>query len=444
MATALTSGFGLVAHRALQIAGVAGDPNRRVAMATSPATAQFSGFLSAGGASLSGLTINTATHSGNLTGTTAAFSGNLTGTTAQFSGLLTGANAVFQTVTVSNLTPTGPNCLQETGGILQATNTGCATQVTTPSIAAGTNITTSGTTANITVNMVPTTPEFAVQYNHAGVLTADTEFTYFSGIATMSLGVVKTTNSQALNITGNWSNSTTTFAAPLFINITTNQFAAGTTNGFGSGSKLLDAQATSISQFAVFPSGTVSTANGIYTANGANNGSVHITTPSVVQFGDGADNANGWYNWTGEGRTTADSVGFITTGFANLITISNLKAGRTYKFQAELPLKSATASTGGVGLRVGGGATATSVVYDGWIVDIGFNGTKGNTQATALSTTVASSSITGTTSHATLIGTITVSAAGSVVLQASGFSTVTAASAVTVGRGATFIAEDIP
>ncbi len=262
------------------------------------ATAQFPGFLSAGGASLSGLTIVTETLSGALVGTTANFSGNLTGTTAQFSGLVTGTTAVFQTVTAQNFTTTAQGF------------------VALPAAGSGT-----------------------------AFLRGDN-----------------------------------TFATP-----TTLGLAASTT-----------------------------------------------TTPL------------GWVNVNGQGRTTADSVGFITTGFVNLITLSGLVGGRTYAFNAQLPLKSATASTGGIALRIGGGASATSIVYDGWIVDSAFNGIKGNTQATALSTSVANSSITGTTSHAELFGTITVNAAGSIVLQASGFSTVTAASAVTVGRGATFTAQDIP
>jgi hypothetical protein len=281
------------------------------------------------------------------------------------------------------------------------------------------------------------------------VLTADSGFTAFSGISTHTLGAVTTTNSKAVAVVGNWSNSTTTFAAPVFINITTNQFAAATTNGFFSGSMLLDAQASGIRQFAVSPTGQLTAQN--FTTN--SQGLVPSATPGGTAFlrADGVfstpatvglTTSQGWINWNGETRLAADLVGVTDTNWRNVMQV-NVNAGKTYKFKAALPLR-ATVSTQGIAMRVGGGATATAVVYDGWIIDSAANGIKGNAQATALSTTVASSAFTGATSHVQLVGTITVNAAGTLILQASAFTTGTAVNAVTIGRGATFMVEDIP
>jgi hypothetical protein len=89
-----------------------------------------------------------------------------------------------------------------------------------------------------------------------------------------------------------------------------------------------------------------------------------------------------------------------------------------------------------------GGLTATNIIYDGWILDSGANGVKGNVQSTALGTVVANAAITGTAGHVTIKGVITVNVAGS--LQVHFAQSVAAANNTTVKRGSYMIVHDMP
>ncbi len=82
--------------------------------------------------------------------TTVIASSNITAGSAQFTGAVTAATGNFSGLTVQGLT----GCVQA-AGLFTTTGVNCATQTSTPSIAAGSNITTSGTSANITVAVVP-------------------------------------------------------------------------------------------------------------------------------------------------------------------------------------------------------------------------------------------------------------------------------------------------
>ncbi len=432
--------------------------------------AAISGWLTAPGVSM-----QTATIAGNLTGATASFSGNLTGTTAQFSGTLTGVQAVFQTITDSGL-GASTQCLQSIAGVINGTSSVCATAT---SIAAGSNITTSGTASNVTVNVVATPTFSSVTAGSIGITGTALigGFLTAAGTSLQTATIIGNLTAQTAAIPG-WLTasganlSTATIAGALIgstanfsgnLTGTTAQFSGlvtGTTGTFqthtGATLNLSGNLTGTTAQFSGAVTGTTATFQTVTAQNfttvaagfvgipAAGSGTAFLrgdntfSTPTTL----GLTTSQGWVNWNGETRTAADSVGLITTGMANIMQI-NVNAGKTYKFNAELPIR-ANAATGSIAIRVGGGATATAVVYDGWIVDSANNGIKANTQATALSTTVAGSTVSGTTGHISLVGTITVNAAGTLIVQAGSFTTVTAAAAMTIGRGATFVAEDIP
>src|SRR5262249_31702516 len=111
-----------------------------------------------------------------------------------------------------------------------------------------------------------------------------------------------------------------------------------------------------------------------------------------------------------------------------------------YSFDAHLSWTDAAA--GGIQCAIAGTATATNIVYDGWIVDSAANGIKGNAQATALGTAVASATTTGTAGHVEIHGTITVNVAGTLLVQCA--QNTSNATATTVKRGSYFIVYDMP
>jgi len=120
--------------------------------------------------------------------------------------------------------------------------------------------------------------------------------------------------------------------------------------------------------------------------------------------------------------------------------IVNVQAGRTYSIEAELSFTCAAAS--GIKAAIGGGsATATYVIYDGWIVDSAANGIKGNAQATALGAAVAAANTTGTAGHVTVRGTIEVNQGGT--LQVMAAQNTAGATATVIKRGSRFIVHDV-
>lgn len=161
----------------------------------------------------------------------------------------------------------------------------------------------------------------------------------------------------------------------------------------------------------------------------------------VSSFGDGAANANGWYQWGGQARVTADVTQTSTTALANVAGLTvNVAAGRTYSFEADLSWTDAAA--GGIQAAIAGTATATNIIYDGWVIDSGANGIKGNAQATALGTAVANTTTTGTAGHLTISGTITVNAAGTLTVQSA--QNTSNATSTTIKRGSRFLVYDMP
>jgi hypothetical protein len=150
---------------------------------------------------------------------------------------------------------------------------------------------------------------------------------------------------------------------------------------------------------------------------------------------------NGWMQWAGQARVTAD-VSFTSTVALGTVTglSVNVQAGRSYFFEAYLSFTCAAA--GGARAAIAGTATATAIEYDGYIVDSGANGIKGNVQATALGTAVGAVATTGTAGLILIRGTITVNAAGTLLVQ--GAQGVSSATATVFKRGSVFKVYDMP
>ena len=161
----------------------------------------------------------------------------------------------------------------------------------------------------------------------------------------------------------------------------------------------------------------------------------------VVGIGTGAaQNISGWMQWGGQKRVSSD---FSKTSSATLSDVTGLsvdvQAGRTYSFEAFISYTCAAA--GGVRAAIGGTATATNIIYDGWIIDSAANGIKGNAQATALAGVVANAATTGTAGHIIIRGTITVNAAGTLTVQFA--QSVSNGTASVAKRGSYFIVHDV-
>ena len=332
-----------------------------------------------------------------------------------------------------------------------------------------------------------------VQFNNSSAFGGDSGFTYAgSGQVTHALGTI-TSNEKALNITGTWNASGVTFDAPLFMNIVNTASVATSVSGVGS--LLADLQVGGTTNWGV-------TREGIQIGGGNNGGgfavvgaasyagqfnnswagmsanayvaignsgasvqgvilrddaavgwasstnvnsddtSISRAAAGVAQFGLASTGSAGWINWGGEARVTSD-VPNSTTALATATGLSvALQAGRTYGFTVELSWTDAAAGGIQAAMVASGGLTATNIIYDGWIIDSGANGIKGNAQATALSGVVASATTTGTAGHLTIEGTITVNAAGTLNVQ---FAQNTSnATATTVKRGSRMIVQDMP
>jgi len=120
--------------------------------------------------------------------------------------------------------------------------------------------------------------------------------------------------------------------------------------------------------------------------------------PKVMRISDGGNNANGWLQWAGQTRVTSVVNFNNTTTLGTVTGLSvNVQAGRTYGFEADLSFTCTPAQ--GIRIAIGGTCTATAIVYDGWIVDSGANGIKGNAQSTALAGVVANAARGSVTSY---------------------------------------------
>src|SRR5262245_9259091 len=138
---------------------------------------------------------------------------------------------------------------------------------------------------------------------------------------------------------------------------------------------------------------------------------------SVLQITDATSAANGWMQWAGLKRVTSDFSVTSQTALQNVTDlVVALQAGQTYTFLAYLTCTCAAAGGVKAAVAATGGLTATNIIYDGWTNDT--NAMKGQANATALGTTVASTTTTATTGLVIEIrGTITVNVGGNLQIQ---------------------------
>jgi hypothetical protein len=168
---------------------------------------------------------------------------------------------------------------------------------------------------------------------------------------------------------------------------------------------------------------------------------IYRVAPGVLGINNGSPGVQqGCYlKWGGTARVPAD-VNYTNATLANVAGLTvNVAAGRAYTFEAELSYTCLAAA--GIKCAIAGSATATNIIYDGWIVDSAANGIKGNAQAAALGGAVASAVTTGTAGHVTIRGTIEVNAAGTLTVQAA--QNTANATATVVKRGSRLIVHDI-
>jgi len=154
----------------------------------------------------------------------------------------------------------------------------------------------------------------------------------------------------------------------------------------------------------------------------------------VVGIGNGtAADITGFFQWGGLKRVSGADVTWTSNTTITVVSGLNVTvaAGRTYAFEAHLSFTCAAA--GGIQCTIGGTCTATAIIYDGWIVDSGNNGIKGNAQATAMNTVVASSTIVGTAGTVIIKGLITVNAGGALTVRAAQNTSNATATAVKIG-----------
>jgi len=168
---------------------------------------------------------------------------------------------------------------------------------------------------------------------------------------------------------------------------------------------------------------------------------IYRVAPGVLGINNGSPGVQqGCYlKWGGTARVTSDTSRASVTLADVAGLVVNLAAGRAYAFEAELSFTCLAAA--GIKCAIGGSATATNIIYDGWIVDSGANGIKGNAQATAIGGAVANATTTGAAGHVTISGTIEVNAAGTLTVQAA--QNTANATATVIKRGSRLIVHDI-
>jgi hypothetical protein len=155
---------------------------------------------------------------------------------------------------------------------------------------------------------------------------------------------------------------------------------------------------------------------------------------NVLVVGNGTN--SGYIQQIGQVRLTAD----VSVSNSTLVTVFsiNLAAGRKYSFRTVL-LCSTGATLGGVKVALGGTATITNLIADGY----GIDGTTviAGTQVNALATNIIANTNTGTTPKLYIDGTFEVNAAGTVLIQFA--QNVTNATASIVKRGSFIWLQDM-
>lgn len=213
-----------------------------------------------------------------------------------------------------------------------------------------------------------------------------------------------TTNPNSLTI--GTQNSGTGAARPIMITAANGHINFGATS-----------QINCSSAFNIFnvTNGYISRSDGGYvfssdtSAGNSGGGGIYSVAPGVVGFtlGSGSPPA-GWMQWGGQGRVSAN----VTTSSTSLANITGLAAtlanGRNYSFSCEII--GTCSSSGGIQLALNTTSTSTgyTLLIDGYAIDAG-NTVRGYSQQTAVGNSVIASTITNTSFHASLWGTITTS-----------------------------------
>lgn len=162
----------------------------------------------------------------------------------------------------------------------------------------------------------------------------------------------------------------------------------------------------------------------------------------VIEFGDGGANANGWMNWAGEARVSANST-TTSTAMANVPGLAfKPQASRNYSFEAHLIFTDAAA--GGIQCTVNATSTTTTytLTFDGWVTDT--TAVRGYAQGSAFGNVVASSLTTGTLGHVTITGTLMTSATAPSTVTIQFAQNTSNATATTVLIGSYMRAYDMP
>jgi len=173
---------------------------------------------------------------------------------------------------------------------------------------------------------------------------------------------------------------------------------------------------------------------------GAQGTSISVQANGVLQIGLGAGlNSNGWYQWGGQSRTTADMAVTNTTSLTNVPGLSiTVISGRNYYFEFDGVAQGIASGNGGVAFGISGSASLSNSRY--FATGIAGTAVVGSTTNTALS--LAPVSGVGNSVFCQMRGSFTAGTSGTVTIQFAQQSSNTTAS--TLLRGATFNAWDSP
>ena len=164
------------------------------------------------------------------------------------------------------------------------------------------------------------------------------------------------------------------------------------------------------------------------------------TVSAGLQIGLGTGvNSNGWYQWGGQSRTTADMAVTNTTSLTNVPGLSiTVISGRNYYFEFDGVAQGIASGNGGVAFGISGSASLSNSRY--FATGIAGTAVAGSTTNTALS--LAPVSGVGNSVFCQMRGSFTAGTSGTVTIQFAQQSSNTTAS--TLLRGATFNAWDSP
>jgi hypothetical protein len=179
------------------------------------------------------------------------------------------------------------------------------------------------------------------------------------------------------------------------------------------------------------------------TSSNIGSGDTGITrsAPKVIAFGDSQSNANGWYNYAGTSRVTAD----VTNATATMAAITGLSAaliaGRAYQVTLSVKCVNSAAAEGIQFDFNGGAATATDFWMAAGILASGGTDVVGTNISTTLGGAINFTTFTGE-SVVTFTGYIKCNAAGTFIPRMA--ENTTAVGTATVRKGSWMTLVDVP